>query len=193
MYQLTQLCEYFWGISDCFRPTCPLRSKHLEWLHGRLTTIGLPGTGPAPEFGRHGRGSVAGMRTALAAVGVPGLSRALASGYQGPPELTVTRALTEWTLDPWMLALILLLGGSYLAGVRRARTSRDNKDNSLWPVARQIWFCGLGLGFLVIATMSWVGVYQPILFWVRAVQTVLLVLVVPLFLALGRPVLAWRH
>jgi cytochrome c oxidase assembly factor CtaG len=128
------------------------------------------------------------MRTALAAVGVPGLSRALASGYQGPPELTVTRALTEWTLDPWMLALILLLGGSYLAGVRRARTSRDNKDNSLWPVARPIWFCGLGLGFLVIATMSWVGVYQPVLFWVRAVQTVLLVLVVPLFLGLGRPV-----
>ncbi len=36
--------------------------------------------------------------------------------------------------------------------------------------------------------MSWVGVYQPVLFWVRAVQTVLLVLVVPLFLALGRPI-----
>jgi cytochrome c oxidase assembly factor CtaG len=55
-------------------------------------------------------------------------------------------------------------------------------------VARQIWFLGLGLGFLVIATMSFVGVYQPVLFYVRAVQTVLLVLVVPLFLALGRPV-----
>ena len=55
-------------------------------------------------------------------------------------------------------------------------------------MARPIWFCGLGLGFLVIATMSFVGVYQPVLFYVRAVQTVLLVLVVPLFLALGRPV-----
>ena len=55
-------------------------------------------------------------------------------------------------------------------------------------MARPIWFCGLGLGFLVIATMSWVGVYQPVLFCARAVQTVLLVLVVPLFLALGRPV-----
>jgi cytochrome c oxidase assembly factor CtaG len=116
------------------------------------------------------------MRTALAAASA---TRALASGYQGPPELTVTRALTEWTLDPWMLALVLLLGGAYLAGVRRVR---------VWSVARPIWFCGLGLGFLVIATMSWVGVYQPILFYVRAVQTVLLVLVVPLFLALGRPV-----
>ncbi len=32
------------------------------------------------------------------------------------------------------------------------------------------------------------GVYQPALFYARAVQTVLLVLVVPLFLALGRPI-----
>jgi cytochrome c oxidase assembly factor CtaG len=96
-----------------------------------------------------------------------------------PPALTVTRAFTEWTLDPWMLALVVILGGGYLAGARRRPD---------WPVARRIWFLGLGLGFLVIATMSWVGVYQPVLFYARAVQTVLLVLVVPLFLALGRPI-----
>jgi cytochrome c oxidase assembly factor CtaG len=36
--------------------------------------------------------------------------------------------------------------------------------------------------------MSWVGAYQAVLFYARAVQTVLLVLVVPLFLALGRPI-----
>jgi cytochrome c oxidase assembly factor CtaG len=35
--------------------------------------------------------------------------------------------------------------------------------------------------------MSFVGVYQPVLFYIRSVQTVLLLLVVPLFLALGRP------
>jgi len=78
-----------------------------------------------------------------------------------------------------MLALVLILGGGYLAGARRQRG---------WPAARRIWFLGLGLGFLVIATMSWVGVYQPVLFYARAVQTVLLVLVVPLFLTLGRPI-----
>ena len=126
------------------------------------------------------------MRTALGAAGAPGLTRALASGYHGPPELTVTRALTEWTLDPWMLVLIVLLGGGYLAGVRRGPVP-PGTTHRLWPVARPIWFCGLGLGFLVIATMSWVGVYQSVLFYPRAVQTVLLVLVVPLFLALGRP------
>jgi cytochrome c oxidase assembly factor CtaG len=110
------------------------------------------------------------------------MGTALASGYDGPPQLTLTRALTEWTLDPWMLALVLILAAAYLAGVRRARQAGD------WPTARPIWFLGLGLGLLVIATMSWVGVYQPILFWVRAVQTVLLVLLIPLFLVLGRPI-----
>jgi cytochrome c oxidase assembly factor CtaG len=103
----------------------------------------------------------------------------MGTAYQGPPELTVARVFTEWTLDPWMLALVLILGGGYLAGAHRQRD---------WPVARRIWFLGLGLGFLVLATMSFVGVYQPVLFYIRAVQTVLLVLVVPLFLVLGRPI-----
>ena len=119
------------------------------------------------------------MGTAVASAGLAGLTRATGGGYHGPPELTVARAFTEWMLDPWMLALVLILGGGYLAAARRQPG---------WPTARRIWFLGLGLGFLVIATMSFVGVYQSVLFYVRAVQTVLLVLVVPLFLALGRPI-----
>src|ERR1017187_8700541 len=114
------------------------------------------------------------MGTALASGGLT-----LASGYHGPPALTLTRAFTEWTFDPWMAALVVSLGGASLAGVR------GRQD---WPLARRIWFLGLGLGFLVIATMSWVGAYQPVLMYARAVQTVLLVLLVPLFLALGRPI-----
>lgn len=102
--------------------------------------------------------------------------------YQGPPALTLARAFTEWTLDPWALGLVVLLGGAYLAGVRRVRAHGQD-----WPVARSVWFLGLGLGPLVLATMSWVGVYYRVLFYARAAQTVLLVLVVPLFLALGRP------
>ena len=105
------------------------------------------------------------------------------SGYQGPPELTLQRAFTEWTLDPVALAFVLLLAGLYLSGVRRARRS-----GTPWPAGRIVAFCGLGLGFLVIATMSWVGVYQAVLFYARAVQTILLLLAVPLFLAMGRPV-----
>jgi cytochrome c oxidase assembly factor CtaG len=106
---------------------------------------------------------------------------ALAATYHGPPELTPLRALTQWTLDPWALAFVLLLGGLYLAGARRARAAGG------WPAGRVIAFCGPGLGFAVLATMSFVGVYQGVLFYLRAAQTVLLLLVVPLFLALGRP------
>jgi cytochrome c oxidase assembly factor CtaG len=103
--------------------------------------------------------------------------------YDGPPALTLARAFTEWTFDPWVFGIIVLLGGGYLAGMRRLR-----RDGQHWPVARPIWFFLLGVGPLVLATMSWVGVYQSTLFYARASQTVLLVLVVPLFLAMGRPI-----
>jgi cytochrome c oxidase assembly factor CtaG len=105
--------------------------------------------------------------------------------YHGPPALTLTGSLTQWTLDPWVLAFVVLLGGGYLAVMRRVRRQGSGAG---WSVARPIWFLGLGLGPLVLATMSWVGVYQSTLFYARATQTVLLVLVVPLFLALGRPI-----
>jgi cytochrome c oxidase assembly factor CtaG len=110
------------------------------------------------------------------------LSVALTPAYHGPPKLTFIHAFTEWTLDPWALAFVLLLGGLYLAGVRRVRRSGQS-----WPPGRVIAFCGLGLGFCVIATMSWVRVYSDYLFYVRSVQTILLLLLVPLFLAMGRP------
>ncbi|HTA09019.1 MAG TPA: cytochrome c oxidase assembly protein [Streptosporangiaceae bacterium] len=107
---------------------------------------------------------------------------ALASGYHGPAELTFARAFTTWHVDPWTLAAVLLLGGAYLAGARAVR-----RRGGTWPASRAVLFCGLGLGFAVVATMSSVGVYEPVLFYMRSVQTIVLLLVVPLFIALGRP------
>jgi cytochrome c oxidase assembly factor CtaG len=107
---------------------------------------------------------------------------ALASGYTGPPELTLARAFTQWTADVPMIVLVVVLGGCYLAGVARVR-----RGGGSWATGRAVAFAGLGLGMLVLATMSWIGVYQGVLFYARAVQTVLLVLVVPLFLAMGKP------
>ncbi|HEY7324543.1 MAG TPA: cytochrome c oxidase assembly protein [Streptosporangiaceae bacterium] len=107
---------------------------------------------------------------------------AVSAGYQGPPELTVARAFSSWTLDPWALCVIVVLGAAYLAGVRTVR-----RRGGHWPAGRAVLFLGLGLGFGVIATMSFIGVYYPVLFYIRSVQTVLMLLVVPLFLALGRP------
>jgi cytochrome c oxidase assembly factor CtaG len=107
------------------------------------------------------------------------MASALASAYHGPPELTPARIFTEWTFDPAAVAVIVLLGVGYLFLAHRAGD---------WPLSRRVWFVGLGLGFLVIATMSSVGVYMPILMYVKAVQVVVLALLAPLFLAMGRPV-----
>ncbi len=109
------------------------------------------------------------------------MAHALAGGYHGPPDLTAVRALTEWTLDAWMLALVVLLGGCYLAGVRRLR-----RRGQSWPPWRTVNF-SLGLGIVVIATMSSFGTYSGVLFYMRAFQTILLLLLAPLFLVLGRP------
>jgi cytochrome c oxidase assembly factor CtaG len=104
-----------------------------------------------------------------------------AGGYQGPPELTVARAFTSWTLDLPVLTVVLLAGVLYLAGVRRMR-----RTGAGWGGGPAAAFCG-GLGVIVIATMGFLGVYQWVLFYARAIQTVLLLLAAPLLLALGRP------
>ena len=78
---------------------------------------------------------------------------------------------------------VLLAGGLYLAGMRRVRAGR----RGVAAPARMVAFYLGGLGVLVIATMSFLGVYQGVLFYIRSVQTISLLLVVPLFMALGRP------
>jgi len=104
-----------------------------------------------------------------------------AGGYQGPPELTVARAFTSWTLDGPALIVLLVAAGLYLVGMRRARRAGG------WPAGRAVLFLAGGLGLAAIAIMGFPGVYYGVLFYARAVQTILLLMAVPLFLALGRP------
>jgi len=78
--------------------------------------------------------------------------------------------------------VVLVAALLYLAGIRRIRRS-----GRPWPRAWAVAFLIGGTGTVVIATMSFLGVYQHVLFYDRAVQTVLLLLAAPLFLALGRP------
>src|ERR1022692_3699137 len=106
----------------------------------------------------------------------------LASGYHGPPELTPVRALTEWTFDPWALTVLILVAALYLVGLRRAR-----RTGLAWPASRLFAFFGGGIGLAGIAVSSFLAVYWPVLFYVRAVQTIVLLLGVPLFVAIGRP------
>ena len=106
----------------------------------------------------------------------------LAAAYSGPPKLTLARAFTEWRLDIPTLVLILVLAAWYLGSARKVRHSGGQ-----WGTGRSFAFIVLGLGFWAIATMAWPGAYQNYLFYARATQTVLLVLVSPLFLAMGKP------
>jgi cytochrome c oxidase assembly factor CtaG len=106
----------------------------------------------------------------------------LATAYSGPPKLTLARAFTEWRVDVPSLVLILVVLAWYVASVRKVRRSGGQ-----WGAGRSFAFIVLGLGFAAIATMAWPGVYESALFYARATQTVLLVLVAPLFLAMGKP------
>jgi cytochrome c oxidase assembly factor CtaG len=106
----------------------------------------------------------------------------LATAYSGPPKLTLARAFTEWRVDVPMLVLILLLAAWYFASAAKVR-----RGGGQWGSGRTFAFIVLGLGFWAIATMAWPGVYESVLFYARATQTVLLVLVSPLFLAMGKP------
>ncbi|MFF4958974.1 cytochrome c oxidase assembly protein [Streptomyces sp. NPDC001222] len=97
-------------------------------------------------------------------------------------ELTTGRLLSSWQMDVPALLLVALLGGLYGWGVARLR-----RRGEPWSVARLAAFVLLGLGALVVATMSGLAVYDHVLFWPAAVQNILLDLVAPLGLALGDP------
>ncbi|MYW06321.1 cytochrome c oxidase assembly protein [Streptomyces sp. SID3343] len=104
------------------------------------------------------------------------------------PPFDGTRVVTEWTFEPLTAVAAVLLGAAYLVGVRRVR-ARGGR----WRPSHTGYFVGLGLGMWVLATMSFLGVYQDVLFWPRAVQNMLLLMVVPLFLAEGAPLTLLRE
>lgn len=97
-------------------------------------------------------------------------------------ELTTGRLLTSWQPDVPALLLVVALGGLYGWGVLRLR-----RKGEPWSPLRTAAFMLLGLGTLVVATMSALAVYDHVLFWPAAVQNILLDLVAPLGLALGDP------
>ncbi|MEV7384744.1 cytochrome c oxidase assembly protein [Streptomyces sp. NPDC091215] len=97
-------------------------------------------------------------------------------------ELTTGRLLTSWQPDVPALLLVVALGGLYGWGVLRLR-----RKGEPWSPLRTAAFVLLGLGTLVVATMSALAVYDHVVFWPAAVQNILLDLVAPLGLALGDP------
>jgi putative copper resistance protein D len=97
--------------------------------------------------------------------------------------LTTGRFFGVWDFDPWVTAACALMLAAYLLGVRRVRSHGDP-----WPVARVAAFGLLGLGVVVIATMSSLAVYSRVLLWPMALRVTLLLTIVPVGLGLGDPV-----
>jgi putative membrane protein len=96
--------------------------------------------------------------------------------------LTVGTAFTSWQADPSGLAVSVALAAGYLLLVRRATRLGHH-----WPLHRTVIFLVAGVGTLLVATAGFLGVYASDLFWVYTVQMLLLLLIVPVFLAFGRP------
>lgn len=79
-----------------------------------------------------------------------------------------------------------MLAGGYAWCYRRGR----NAERSVG--AAQAGCFWVGMVVWVLATTSVIGVYAYVLFWVRALQVLLLLYVVPLFIAQGKPVTVVR-
>jgi cytochrome c oxidase assembly factor CtaG len=97
------------------------------------------------------------------------------------PPLSVL--LGSWSPDVVSALAIVLVGACYHWCYRRAREVHR---------PAQAWTFAAGLVTWTLATVSAVAVYAPVLFWVRALQVLLLLFVVPFLLAMGRPVTMLR-
>lgn len=100
-----------------------------------------------------------------------------------PPPFTWVRLFTQWTVDPLLAVVLLLVATAYGLGVRQLMQRGD-----AWPIGRTIAFVVLGLGTVAVATQSALGTYDSVLISVHMVQHMLLTMVAPVFLALGAPV-----
>lgn len=89
---------------------------------------------------------------------------------------------TSWTFPWWIVLSLSLMTGSYLFGVYRLRKRGDH-----WSRWRTAGFL-TGQGLIAIASFSFLGVYDSVLFWAHMIQHMILNMVAPVFLAASAPV-----
>jgi cytochrome c oxidase assembly factor CtaG len=107
--------------------------------------------------------------------------RCLSQGCGPAAPLHWHETLTVWKFDPAMLVVLLLAIVGYSLGVRRYR-----REVGHWPLPRTFCFVGSAILF-TLATMSFIGAYERVLFWDRALQSAMLLMTTPLFLACSAP------
>ena len=104
------------------------------------------------------------------------------------PPVHLDKLLTGWQTDPLsfvVLAVDLFVAGAYVQGVRRL-AARGRK----WSPWRTASFLG-GVLVVVVAVNSGVAGYSKSVFYVGAVQHVLLMNAAPVLFALGGPMMLW--
>ena len=99
------------------------------------------------------------------------------------PPFTALRILTEWTVEPFLLTMLVVSSVLYLWGVQRLRANGVH-----WQRSRTVSFLVGGVGTIAFVTMSGIGAYDETLFSVHMGQHMVLSMVSPIFLALGAPV-----
>lgn len=98
-----------------------------------------------------------------------------------PGPLTADTLVQAWRPDLTSAAVIVLVVGAYAWCYRRGRDG----EQPVTPVQASCF--GVGIVLWALATLSAIGSYAYVLFWVRALQVLLLLYVVPFFVAQGRP------
>ncbi|ORW87522.1 copper resistance protein CopD [Mycobacterium sp. IEC1808] len=99
-----------------------------------------------------------------------------------PGPLTWSALVQSWQLDLASAVAIVLVAAAYAWCSRRGRNVGSAQAGCL----------GAGVALWALATMSAIGVYAYALFWVRALQVLLLLYVVPFFIAQAKPVTVLR-
>jgi cytochrome c oxidase assembly factor CtaG len=103
-----------------------------------------------------------------------------------PGPLTWGALVQTWYLDYTSATVIVVVAGTYAWCYRRTRGGAQ-------PVEPAPAGCvGVGIVLWVLATVGAIGSYAYVLFWVRALQVLLLLYVVPFFLAQGKPITVGR-
>jgi cytochrome c oxidase assembly factor CtaG len=102
-----------------------------------------------------------------------------------PGPLTWHAAIQTWHFDLVSAAAVAVLAIGYAWCYRRARA-----DHAVGPANAACF--GVGMLVWLLATISALGAYAYVLFWVRALQVLLLLYVVPFFVAQAKPVTVVR-
>jgi putative membrane protein len=117
------------------------------------------------------------------AVLLPGLLLAVVS-----PPVRLKTLLTSWQAEPFSILTSIVVAAAaigYLVGVRRL--ARRNRHWSTWRTASFL----AGVVIVVLGLDSGIAYYDDSVFYVHAIQHILLMTAGPVFLALGGPMTLW--